>query len=300
MYPFAPNLPRPRQWSEAKSLTRKATSRAVCCLAALLAGLALAIPARAQSESATSYMFEEGFASGPLTLTARVFRPTGSTPAPAVIVLHDCSGPNEATFAWARRVASWGYVAIVPDSFGPRGKNEICGNPTALLPRLRVPDVLAAADLLPTLPYVDPGRVALLGFAHGAGTVMEALQDDLSATGIKGGIAYYPLCIPDTHRQVAQPLLLLIGEADDWTPATQCRALEQAGFRRPGLVEVVYYTGAHHGFDIDRPAATVSGAQLSPEGALWRPPVPHRIAYDPVAARDAEARTRALLDRLLR
>ena len=254
--------------------------------------------ASAQEFSTASYAVEEGFGSGTLTIPARLS--PGASPAPAVIVLHGCLGPTDATFDWARRIAGWGYVAIVPDSFGSRAKTNICNQPMAMLPGTRVLDVIGAAEYLATLPFVRHDRIALIGFSHGAGTVIDALQEILSSVGIRGGVAYYPLCIPEQHANVAMPLLVLIGDKDDWTPADRCRALQQAGFRHPDLAEFTYYPGAHYGFDINAPSHFVSGAGLSSQDGSVSDAVQHHIEYDPIAARDAEARTRALLETLLK
>jgi dienelactone hydrolase len=86
------------------------------------------------------------------------------------------------------------------------------------------------------------------------------------------------------------PLLVLIGDKDDWTLADNCRKLQAAGFARPGLVEVVYYPNAYHSFDSraqDRTLTVADGKS-------------HRLAYDPTAAPDAEARTKAFFAKYLR
>ena len=45
------------------------------------------------------------------------------------------------------------------------------------------------------------------------------------------------------------PLLILHGEADDWTPAAPCIELAQ-NLKTAGLpVQTITYAGAHHGFD---------------------------------------------------
>jgi dienelactone hydrolase len=45
--------------------------------------------------------------------------------------------------------------------------------------------------------------------------------------------------------------LLLVGQADDWTPAAPCVALARANVEpRP---QIVVYPGASHGFDSDAP-----------------------------------------------
>jgi dienelactone hydrolase len=43
------------------------------------------------------------------------------------------------------------------------------------------------------------------------------------------------------------PLLLLLGEADDWTPIAPCQALAARGDGAP--IEMHVYPGAYHGFD---------------------------------------------------
>ena len=45
------------------------------------------------------------------------------------------------------------------------------------------------------------------------------------------------------------PLLILIGEADDWTPAAPCAQLAGIAQKQGALIEIVTYPGAHHSFD---------------------------------------------------
>jgi dienelactone hydrolase len=81
------------------------------------------------------------------------------------------------------------------------------------------------------------------------------------------------------------PLLILIGDRDDWTPASNCRRMQASGFTHPELVDAVYYPDAYHSFDSKQPGRSVYG---------------HHLAYDPVAAPDAEARTKAFFAKYLR
>jgi dienelactone hydrolase len=85
-------------------------------------------------------------------------------------------------------------------------------------------------------------------------------------------------------------LLILIGDKDDWTPAENCRKLQAAGFAQPGFIEAIYYPTAYHSFDSPAPYRIMTVA----DGKS------HELAYDPVAAPDAEARTKAFFDKLLR
>ena len=75
--------------------------------------------------------FDGGLTGGaPTRLDAVLFRPRGKGPFPAVVLLHGCGGLFKAGTAgeivardreWALRLQELGYVAILPDSFNPRG-----------------------------------------------------------------------------------------------------------------------------------------------------------------------------------
>ncbi|WP_445220466.1 dienelactone hydrolase family protein [Bradyrhizobium sp. Pa8] len=66
----------------------------------------------------------------------------------------------------------------------------------------------------------------------------------LKLFGVRGAAAYYPYCNPKLDANIDVPLLVLIGEDDDWTPAPLCREL-QAAVSKVAPVEMVFYPGAH-------------------------------------------------------
>ena len=78
---------------------------------------------------------------------------------------------------------------------------------------------------------------------------------DVAAATVKPAfaIAFYPGCETDLKRgySPAAPLLMLVGQLDDWTPAAPCVALAQAAAEPQP--EIVVYPGAWHGFDSDAP-----------------------------------------------
>jgi dienelactone hydrolase len=229
-------------------------------------------------------------AAGP-EITGWLYRPSGAGPFPAIVLAHTCGGVSEHTNVWGKLLASWGYVVVAPDSFGPRGQKSVCGRGNVVNGSMRVADVAGALDFLNAQPFVRRGDIGLIGHSHGGWTTMRAVQKsyDLASRGLKAAIAYYPSCAPQFDRDVAVPLLILIGDKDDWTLAANCRKLQAAGFARPELVDVVYYPNAYHSFDsrvLDRTITVADGKS-------------HHLAYDPAAAPDAEARTRAFFDKYL-
>ncbi len=221
-----------------------------------------------------------------------IYRPAGAGPWPAIVAMHGCGGVSLRTSAWGKRLADWGYLALVLDSFAARGVKGVCTTPGVVTPNMRVADVAGALDFLAQRTDVVKGRFGVIGFSHGGSTAIRATQKsfDLARRGLMASVAYYPGCNPAFDRAVDVPLLILIGDKDDWTRADRCRTLQASGFARPELVEAVYYPDAFHAFDGNVKDRTVAGSG----GKL------HRLAYDPVAAPDAEARTKAFLARHLR
>ena len=68
-------------------------------------------------------------------------------------------------------------------------------------------------------------------------------------------IAFYPSCRMQSESPsfaARMPLLILMGEADDWTPAAPCNYLTKAAQARGEKVEFVLYPGAVHDFDHPR------------------------------------------------
>jgi dienelactone hydrolase len=224
-------------------------------------------------------------AAGP-EIAGWLYRPSGAGPFPAIVLAHTCAGVNEQTEMWAKRLVGWGYVVVAPDSFGPRGEKNVCARGTIVSGNMRVADVAGAVDFLNAQPFVQKGQIGLIGHSHGGWTTVRAAQKNygLAARGLKAAVAYYPSCNAAFDTHVDMPLLILIGDKDDWALADNCRKLQAAKFDRPELVEAVYYPNARHSFDYNAPDRTAFG---------------HRLGYDSVAAPDAEARTRALFEKYL-
>ena len=179
-------------------------------------------------------------AAGP-EITGWVYKPSGAGPFPAIILAHTCAGVNAHTETWGKLLASWGYLTLAPDSFGPRGQKQVCTNGSIVTGGMRVADIAGALKFLAARPDVQQGHIGMIGHSHGGWTVMRSVQKSygLAALGLKAAVAYYPSCAPQVDRDVDVPLLILIGDKDDWTPAERCRQLQAAGFNRPDLVQEI-------------------------------------------------------------
>jgi dienelactone hydrolase len=200
----------------------------------------------------------------------------------AVVVLHGCGGFSSHSTEVADRLGSWGYVALAVDSLAVRGFDDRCGG--GGLPDQAF-DAYAALRYLSQLDFVDPTRVAVLGYSMGGYSALYATDRDLAAQYFKerfrAAVAYYPPCRVAAATMTA-PALILIGRADDWTPAEQCR--EMVAHARPegAPIALTVYPGASHAFDV---------AQFQP--AVHR--LGHLCEFNDAAARDAEQKLNAFL-----
>lgn len=198
-------------------------------------------------------------------LAAQLFRPANaSTPVAAVAIFHGCGGPGQNTARMAGLLASWGYAALVVDSFSARGLKDICGRhwPTQADAEARAHDIDAALGWLARQPGIDPKRLAYMGYSYGGGVAMlRALSDRASASPsaapaalpARAVVLVYPDCaLADSLESplaVRQPTLFAMGALDDWTPVPRCQAVIDRVARGKDLVETKIYDGAHHSFD---------------------------------------------------
>ena len=176
-----------------------------------------------------------------------------------VLAFHGCGGlggPERAIRLparerdWAARLHALGHPVLFVDSFASRGRREACeGGSSGIEPEtIRRADAHAAAAWAAVQPWAAPGGVVLLGWSHGGSTVLAAAADAPPGL-VRGVIGLYPGCGRLRRGAAWQPnvpVLLLLGAADDWTPARHCVAL--AG-RDTARVRVEVFAEAHHAFD---------------------------------------------------
>jgi dienelactone hydrolase len=201
---------------------------------------------------------------------------------PAVVVLHGCGGFSSHAAEIGDRIGSWGYVVLAVDSLGPRGIADRCGG--GGLPDQAF-DAYAALRYLSQLDFVESSRVAVLGDSMGGFSALYAVDRDLAAQYFKerfrAAVAYYPGCRIAAAMMTA-PALILIGGADELTPAERCR--EMVAHARPegAPIALTVYPGAFHAFDY---------AQFQPGVRL----LGHLCEFNEPAARDAEQKLHAFL-----
>lgn len=282
-------------------------------LALLLAGCATAVALRADDPPARRVQIPAaGLSSSPAPLVAWRFAPAGGGRHPAIVMLHGCGGAyardgrlNARHRMWGRFLASRGYVALLVDSFSSRGLREICTvafRDRTLRETDRVGDAYAALAWLRRQPDVDPDRVALLGWSHGGGVTLAAIAKvPAGMTGFRAAVAFYPGCsAKDRHADAyhpSAPVLVLMGESDDWTPVAPCRSLVARVAARGEPMTLVTWPDTYH--DFDNPALRERRVRHDvPNGV--HPGAGVTTAPNPVAREEAKERVAAFLAESMR
>lgn len=271
------------------------------------AGLVASVALAGCATAAVS--FDNATPRTPLRISAEEFRPPGGGAFPAVVLMHGCHGVSPSNREWARWLQERGYVALVVDSWAPRGIVDGCTPGPELSNTARFDDAIGALRWLHARGYVDRARVGIMGWSNGGVFAMAAVNGpslerarlrgvELPEPGFRAAVGIYPGgCFSLVHERAVRPLLLLIGAADDWTLASECIELADRQRARGADVTIVVYPGAVHYFDVKG------------QPRVWLADVENRnrpgnccgatVGYDPAAAADAHRRVAEFLERHL-
>jgi dienelactone hydrolase len=276
----------------------------LCFAAAFVSGCQAIAPEQLAVQTAN-------LSSSPAPLKGFLFKPEGNGRHPAVIMMHGCGGAYASSGKlgdrhrmWGEYLAAHGYVVLLLDSFSSRGIVQLCTTRFAERPLKesdRVGDAYAALAYLRERADVDTKRVALLGWSHGAGVTLDAItHKPEEGVGFSAAVAFYPGCSARNKRadrfHPYAPLLVLIGEADDWTPALPCKQLTAAVAARGEAMRIVTYPGTYH--DFDNPAVMSKHVRTEvPNGV--NPRLGVTVAPNPEAREDAKKRVLAFLAKTL-
>ena len=262
-----------------------------CVVCALMADAWATPLERVEFEGADQQLISGGLVRGD-HIQGYLAKPEGAGPFPAVIALHGCAGmPDTTKRKLADELVAWGYVILLVDSFGTRGIDQACSGVSAIALK-RISDAYGALAFLAGQTFVDPQRVAAVGFSQGGWVALFVAEANSfepfvgpSNLRFRAVVALYPICKWAMGRLVI-PTLILIGALDDWTPAANCSEKIDAWGTGGPPIELVVYPGVHHSFYYQdlQPGRTMFG---------------HWLEYNAEAATDASRRMREFLNRHL-
>jgi dienelactone hydrolase len=217
---------------------------------------------------------------GQTELIGYLFWPNGPGPHAAVVMLHGRGGPysslatavyNADTLSkrhkfWGEFWASKGYVALLVDSFGPRGywrgfpKASYEDRPSAVSEQtIRPLDAYGALAYLRGRPDVVRDRIGLQGWSNGAMTALVTMSsrapgvsNPSPASAFRAALVFYPGCgmeaIQGSYLPYA-PIQMFVGTADAEVSPKRCMSWEKRVHAAGGSIELTAYDDAEHDFD---------------------------------------------------
>jgi carboxymethylenebutenolidase len=257
-------------------------------LAFILASLAASVAIGAAAAPPATVYFPSR--DGKAELVGYLFEAAAPGRHPAIVLLHGRAGPyssnvnasctdvgrgksspcnattlSERHKAWGEYWTAHGYVALLVDSFGPRGRAHGYGRGThddtdredVNERTVRPLDAEGALAYLAQRNDVDPGRIMLQGWSNGASTTLNAMyrqaqEGHAGGPRFRAALVFYPGCgskalLSQRYVSDARIWVFLASDDEEVSPKICADVLGRA--TPPGLVDVTMYEGATHDFD---------------------------------------------------
>lgn len=186
----------------------------------------------------------------------------GTGKVPVVVMSHGSDGITAGMHeVWAKPLNDAGYAVFMVDSFTPRDSKKISGTGGQLTwnTTVNISDAVYALKLMSTHPQIDASRIYHMGWSRGANAVTGAMWPNYRMPIIKsetikwaGSIALYPGCnqrYKNPTLKITSPVLYLLAEKDDMTPAPACVEEAQQLAAEGNPITYKVYPGAYHVFD---------------------------------------------------
>jgi len=269
-----------------------------------LFSILLISPATAEPETV---FFPSG--DGSTEIVGYLFKPRLPGSRPAVVMLHgragpyssnvngDCtlvarsvpspcnaSGLSKRHMMWGEYWASHGYVALLPDSFGPRGKAHGFGRNSHDDPErdsvnektVRPLDAEGALNYLRGRKDVLASRIFLQGWSNGGSTALNVMsRQGQHGGGYRAALVFYPGCgeqaLLGSTLVTPAPITMFLASDDEEVSPVICSHVAARSREAGTSIDVVTYEGATH--DFDEPSQSrqaVPGNRDAMEDALRR------------------------------
>lgn len=152
-----------------------------------------------------------------------------------------------------------GFATFQLNSFKSRGITSTVGSQDEVTIAAVILDAYRALEKLSKHPKINKDKVAITGWSLGGGVTLfagwmplkKAITNQVS---FAAHLAFYPPCFinPENLSFTKAPIHILIGEADNWTPAKPCVNLVEKLSEKTNI-NITTYPNAHHGFDSEEP-----------------------------------------------
>lgn len=193
-------------------------------------------------------------------IVADLFRPNNrSGRLPAAVIINSSGGVLPfVEMNYASVLASNGAVALVVDSFMPRGVRRTSDDQSRMRYSQSIADAVAAFQWLSSQPWVDPGRIFVMGMSKGGSVALDtagmASRQLWGATDTRfaAHIAISPGCEFQNQeaRTTGAPIFFMLAELDNYTRIRPC--LDYADRMRSAgnaNIRLAVYPGGFHAFE---------------------------------------------------
>jgi carboxymethylenebutenolidase len=194
-----------------------------------------------------------------------------TTPAPAVLIIHDIHGPNAFYQDLARRLATAGYIVALPDFFFRQGPVPPGDLQAARERGARVIQGTTFADIEAVLTFLknhdgSTGKIGTIGMCWGGSMVMLAASRTPTPDAtipfygfpVRARTENNPILSLDDDEvaSVASPMLAFWGDEDSGVGMDNVAAYDNKLNQHGKPHEFVIYPGIGHGFLTFDPDAT--------------------------------------------
>ncbi len=200
-----------------------------------------------------------------------VCHPDRDGPHPAILFFMDAPGMREELRDMARRIASVGYVVILPNLYYRHGRNTVCdlaalaqeNSPERarmfqLMASLTQPMLMRDADAMiayaRSLPDVAQGKMGAVGYCMSGPTVFALAgnrSETIGAAASIYGVSLLTEADDSPHLaadNISGEMYFACAETDQWAPLSMIDALRDHLGRINIRHEIEIYPKTHHGF----------------------------------------------------
>jgi dienelactone hydrolase len=189
---------------------------------------------------------------------------------PGVLIVHQWQGLTDYEKMRAKMLAQMGYVAFCADIYGKDSQPKNLQEAGALAGKFKSDRSLlrarvnAGLDELKSNQYVDPDRVAAIGYCFGGTTVIELARSGAKLNGVVSFHGGLDSPTPADGQNIRCRLLVLAGANDPFQKPSDLAAFEQEMRNSKVDWQITFYGGAVHAFtqpDVDK--LNLSGAKYN-------------------------------------
>ncbi len=206
---------------------------------------------------------------------------------PTVILCHAWKGRDDFICEKARLIANWGFTGFALDMYGKdvlgmsKEENAALKKPFLEDRKFLQRRLLKAFEVASQLPYVDSGRIAVLGFGFGGLCALDLARSGVNLLGAISVYGHFESLPVSFAKPIQAKILILHGANDPIVTQNELLAFEQELSNAKVDWQAHVYEGALHAF-------ATPGANDPASGTL----------YDPIAAKRAEIAIHTFLDEI--